>query len=92
MHILCITVLDWWLVRTTVSLDEDVARAVERLRREDGLSLSAAVNALARRGLAHRDERAPEFRQRTSSMGAARVPLDDIGAALEALEGQAHRG
>lgn len=73
-------------------LDDDVARAVERLRREEGLGTSAAVNALARRGLARRDDEVEEFRQRTSSMGAPRVPLDDIGAALEVLEGEAHRG
>lgn len=38
--------------RTAVTLDEDIARAVEELRRSQGLRTSAAVNALARRGLA----------------------------------------
>lgn len=80
------------VVRTTVTLDDDVARAVERLRREQGLALSAAVNALVRRGLARGDEEERPFAQRTSSLGEPRVPLDDIGSALELLEGEAHRG
>ncbi len=79
-------------MRTTVTLDDDVVRAVEELRREQGLGTSAAVNALARQGLAyHEDTRGP-FSQRVSSMGRARVPLDDIGAALEVLEGEGHGG
>lgn len=79
-------------MRTTVTLDDDVARAVAQLRRQHGLGTSAAVNALARRGLAHREREPARFTQRVSSLGAARIPLDDVGAALEVLEGEAHRG
>lgn len=79
-------------MRTTVTLDDDVVRAVEELRREQGLGTSAALNALARRGLAHDRGTRRAFNQRVSSMGRARVPLDDIGAVLEVLEGEAHRG
>ncbi|MEX2620801.1 MAG: ribbon-helix-helix protein, CopG family [Egibacteraceae bacterium] len=79
-------------MRTTVTLDDDVVRAVEQLRRQHGLGLSAAVNALARRGLAHREGQLATFTQRVSSLGPARIPLDDVGAALEVLEGEAHRG
>src|SRR4051794_32418857 len=38
-------------MRTTVTLADDVAAAVDRLRREEGLGLSEAVNKLARAGL-----------------------------------------
>ncbi len=38
-------------MRTTVSLDKDVEAAVRDLRTSQGLGLSEAVNALARRGL-----------------------------------------
>ena len=79
-------------MRTTVTLDDDIARAVEQLRRERGLGTSAAVNALARHGLAQAEHRTGPFVQRVSSLGPARIPLDDIGAALEVLEGEAHRG
>jgi predicted ATPase len=77
-------------MRTTVTLDDDVAKALEAIRRERGLGTSAALNELVRRGLAVTSTRARRFRQRTSSMGTARVPLDDIGLALELLEGEAH--
>jgi hypothetical protein len=78
-------------MRTTVTLDEDVAKAVEALRRERGLGTSAALNELARLGMAVAASRPRRFRQRTSNMGLARVPLDDIGLALDLLEGDAHR-
>jgi hypothetical protein len=79
-------------MRTTVTLDDDVVKALEALRRERGLGTSAALNELVRRGLAvPAAGRGEPFRQRTSTMGPSRVPLDDIGAALELLEGDGHR-
>ncbi len=39
-------------MRTTFTLDNDVAAEVERLRRQEGLGLSEAVNRLARAGMA----------------------------------------
>lgn len=38
-------------MRTTISLDPDIEAEVERLRRQQGLGLSEAVNSLARRGM-----------------------------------------
>ena len=77
-------------MRTTVTLDDDVAKALETLRRERGMGTSAALNELVRRGLAASAARAKPFRQRTSSMGSPRIALEDIGSALELLEGEAH--
>lgn len=80
-------------MRTTVTLHEDVRKALEALRRERGLGTSEALNELVRRGLAvtsSADERRP-FVQHTSSMGTPHIPIDDIGEALELLEGMAHR-
>lgn len=79
-------------MRTTVKLDDDVARAVEDLRREEGLGVSAALNKLARLGLAERSEKRSRFVQTVSPMGEPRIPLDDIGAALEVLEGEGYGG
>lgn len=73
-------------MRTTVTLDNDVARAVEELRRTEGLATSAAVNALARRGLSAPAASSAEFVQRSSPMGIPRIGLDDVGAALEFLD------
>jgi hypothetical protein len=38
-------------MRTTITLDEDVAARLERLRREKGLSFKETVNATLRAGL-----------------------------------------
>jgi hypothetical protein len=72
-------------MRTTIELDADAAKAVERLRRERGLGVSEAVNELIRAGLLPR-EPAPPFTQRTRSLGL-RVDVSNVAEALEILEG-----
>jgi hypothetical protein len=72
-------------MRTTLSLDDDVAAAVQRLREERHIGLSDAVNELIRAGLAAPAERAP-FRQRTADLGL-RVDISDLADALERLDG-----
>jgi hypothetical protein len=72
-------------VRTTVNVDDDVAAEVARLRREQGLGLSDALNLLARRGIAATPPRRAAFRQESMDLGA-RVDLADIGAVLELLD------
>ncbi len=76
-------------MRTTVSLDDDVATAVERLRRERSLGLSEAVNELIRAALSARP-RQPRFRQRSRRIGL-RVDVTNVAETLEILEGPAHR-
>jgi len=70
-------------MRTTITLDSDVAAAVDRLRRQDGLSISEAVNRLIRRGLAAPAQARP-FTQRSAPIGL-RVDVSDIGAVLDLL-------
>ena len=77
-------------MRTTVTLDKDVAAAIERVRRERGLGFSEAVNELVRKGLIYRKPRR-RFVQKTYSMGPSRVDLRNIGHALEELEGPLHK-
>lgn len=72
-------------MRTTVSLDEDVAAAVQALRAERDVGLSEAVNDLIRAGLAVPRQRR-RFAQRSFPMGA-RVDVSNVGDALETLEG-----
>jgi hypothetical protein len=77
-------------MRTTVTLDPDVAAAVSRLQAERGIGVSAAINDLVRRGLAvGRPQQ--RFAQETSAMGTAALELDDIAGLLDALEGDARR-
>jgi len=72
-----------------VNLDEDVAKAVERLRRERGIGLSEAVNELIRGGLGRKTNRR-RFRQRTQPMGI-RVDVTNVAEALDLLEGPSTR-
>ena len=72
-------------VRTTVTLDDDVEAAVERLQRERGLGRSEALNLLARRGIV---SSAPTERyvHRSAEIGL-RVDVTDIGEVLDLLDG-----
>lgn len=76
--------------RTTVNLDDDIARAVEELRRQRGVGTSEAVNTLARRGLTKSQPASGSFVQKTARLGKSRLPLDDIGEVLEVTEGSMH--
>ena len=80
-------------MRTTISLDKDVEAAVDRLRREEGLGLSAAVNRLVRQGLTgpgREGSRRTRFVQRTAKLGL-RVDVSSVADALEQLDGPAAR-
>jgi len=74
---------------TTVTLDDDVAAAVERLRRDRSIGLSEAINELIRAGLTVKRPRKP-FRQRTEHIGF-KVDVTNVAEALELLEGPAAR-
>lgn len=77
-------------MRTTVRLDDDVAAAAERLRRQRNIGLSEAVNELARAGLAAVDRPRTPFRQRTRALGV-RVDVSNVAEALELLDDE-HTG
>lgn len=76
-------------MRTTVSLDDDVAAALERLRREQGLGLSEAVNQLIRNGLSQTGRR-PRVRLEADDLGL-RIDVSNVAEALELSEGPAWR-
>ncbi|MCE7883004.1 MAG: CopG family transcriptional regulator [Actinobacteria bacterium ATB1] len=76
-------------MRTTVEFDEDVTKAIEQLRRKEGLGLSEAVNHLVRRGLLAPSERRV-FLQRTHPLGL-RIDVSNVADALDVLEGPEHR-
>lgn len=69
-------------MRTTITLEPDVAELVRQLMRERGLSFKAAVNEAIRRGLGDDGTREP-FRQRTFAMGRPNV---DVTKALQLAE------
>ena len=76
-------------MRTTVTLDDDVAAALERLRRDRSIGLSEAINELIRAGLTVKRPRKP-FRQQSEPIGF-KVDVTNVAEALELLEGPAAR-
>lgn len=74
-------------MRTTLTLADDVAAAVERLRRERSLGVSEAVNELVRAGLVAQQPPA-RFEQRTHDLGGG-IDVSNVADALETLEGPA---
>lgn len=76
-------------MRTTVSLDDDIAAALERLRRERGMGLSEALNQLARAGLTVKQNRTA-FQQRSAPL-SLKIDATNVAEAIEQLEGPAAR-
>jgi len=72
------------MVRTTFTLDDDVAAEVERLRRKEGIGLSEAVNRLIRAGMA-RPSRHHAYRHRSAPMGL-RLDVTNVASVLEILD------
>jgi metal-responsive CopG/Arc/MetJ family transcriptional regulator len=76
-------------MRTTVTFDDDVAAAIDRLRHERKLGVSQAVNELVRRGLRTHDERRP-VRLETTRL-ELRFDISNVAEALEIAEGPERR-
>jgi hypothetical protein len=77
-------------MRTTLTLDPDVATEIERRRRRDGRTLRQEVNDLLRIGLRHADappEPAERYEIRPLDAGDPLFPVDDVVAALDHAEG-----
>lgn len=72
-----------------MNLDEDVAAAIDRLRRERSIGLSEAVNELIRESLARKPARR-SFRQRSQPMGLV-IDVSNVAEAIELLDGPASR-
>jgi hypothetical protein len=77
-------------MRTTVTLADDVAAELERLRRERSIGVSEALNELARAGMARRQQPRQRFVQRTHEIGLG-VDVTNVAEALEQIEGPDYR-
>lgn len=79
-------------MRTTLTLDDDVAVLVDRVRAKTGASLRKIVNDALRRSLASSGEMAPRgrpFRTRSRDLGRLRLrSLDKVAEALALGEGK----
>jgi len=72
-------------VRTTVSLDPDTRRLVERSMRERGLSFKEAINQAIRAGLGASPSERPSYTA-PRALGPARVDLTKALALASQLE------
>ena len=82
-------------MRTTLTLDDDVAAALERLRKEREASLKQVVNDVLRQGLANASlgprERVHHV-TRAVDLGRSRIgPLDNVAEVLAVGEGERFR-
>ena len=80
-------------MRTTLTLDDDVAAKLKAAVRRSGKPFRDVVNETLRRGLTvPRAARAP-FRIQPRSLGGARpgIQIDNVGDLLEQIEGSRHR-
>jgi hypothetical protein len=81
-------------MRTTLSLDDDVAARIEQLRHVLDKPLKELVNEALRRGLVgmHEPRTPAPYQTRPVDLGRCRLPnVDDVASALAAGEGEGHR-
>jgi len=80
-------------VRTTLSLDEDVARLLQMETRRSGASFKEVVNRVLRLGLMtanHSEHKAFVVKPRKLGLPAA-ITYDNVEQLVEHLEGPTHR-
>ncbi len=79
-------------MRTTLTLDDDVAAAIEKLRRTRDANFKDIVNDALRKGLrdlSARPKQGAPFQTQTVSLGRARLTsLDNINESLAVAEGE----
>lgn len=82
-------------MRTTLSLDDDVAAQLEQLRARGDRSFRQLVNDALRAGLAQLDRQVATPRgpfTRAVSLGAPRLPdVDDVSEVLAIVEDERYR-
>lgn len=82
-------------MRTTLTLDDDVAALLTRIQEERKLTLKETVNSALRKGLLAMEmpeEARKPFRTRVFKTGECALPnLDNIGEVLCWLEGEDHK-
>lgn len=82
-------------MRTTLTLDDDVAAALEQIQKTDNLTLKAAVNRALRAGLkelASTERKGKPFQTRSFDVGRCLIGnLDNIGEVLAIAEGEDYK-
>ncbi len=82
-------------MRTTITLDEDVAAIVERLRRTKKQTLKEVINEALREGLKHTARppgKRPAIRTRSVDLGRCLLGnVDDVAEVLSVAESESFR-
>jgi hypothetical protein len=82
-------------MRTTLTLDDDVAAKLKAESRRTGRPFREVVNEALRRGFAQRSARSPRhaFKVKTRDLGNLRpgLSLDNIAELIEQVEGPLHQ-
>ena len=82
-------------MRTTLTLDDDVAAVIERLRRARDANLKDIVNEALRKGLSDlttRPKQREPYKTQVVELGRVRIPsIDNISESLTIAEGQAFK-
>jgi hypothetical protein len=81
-------------MRTTLTLDDDVAALLQRVREARKASLKDIVNEALRQGLQQLDAPPPRRPYRTPAVSLGRClmgTIDDVSEALAVAEGEAFR-
>ena len=82
-------------MRTTLTLDDDVAAVIERLRRARDANLKDIVNEALRKGLSDltaRPKQRERFQTKVVNLGRMRLPsIDNISESLAVAEGEAFK-
>jgi hypothetical protein len=83
------------MMRTTLTLDDDVAADLQRLAARDERTFKTLVNDLLRAGLRQLDRpprHRPPFHTHAVDLGTCRLPnVDDIADVIGLAEGEAFR-
>jgi Ribbon-helix-helix protein, copG family len=82
-------------MRTTLTLDDDVAATLERLRKNSDSGLKELINDALRRGLKDmgaRPKRIQPFRTKSVALGRVRLAsIDNVGEALALAEAESFK-
>ena len=82
-------------MRTTLTIDDDVATALKRIQKTHNISYKALVNQLLRQGLVEMNRSSPPkepYQTRSVSLGRCLIGnLDDISEAFSIAEGEDYK-
>ncbi len=79
-------------VRTTLTIDDDIATRLDQLSRKTGASFKEIVNDTLRKGLEKRPPTPAPFRIKTRDLGLRKgLQIDNIADLMEQLDGPSYK-